>query len=362
MPAAAPAPRPATPPVVWADRLRNFSTVLVITVHAAASIAQTDMNYNSSEWWASAWWNALGRPAVPLFIMLSGYLLLSKDYPLGAFMKKRFVRVFVPSLFWMLVYMWYDYHAHPRPFTLLIGLRSLVQGPVYFHLWFIYLILALYLLYPLFRPWIKQATDKQFWFYFTLFFIGAWGYKAMDRFFGFHPGLFLDLFTNHVGTFIMGYYFGVKPFAGEPAVGPLQPWRYTARQMLPVAWTLIVWGTVATAVGAHWAGTTFGPAYNPYFFDYLTPNVGIATIGWFLLARIAWNKPALTQFEIEFAAASFGIYFGHVIVMDWWAESGYWHSKLHPARCIPVVIGLVSLMSFVVISLLRVSSFGRRVT
>jgi surface polysaccharide O-acyltransferase-like enzyme len=349
-------------PIVWADRLRNAATVLVVVVHAAASVAQKDADYYSSEWWAGAWWNALGRPAVPLFVMLSGFLLLGKDYPLPDFLKRRFVRVLVPSLFWMAIYTFYDYHSHGTPNTWTGAFRGLLQGPVYFHLWFIYLIIALYLLYPLLRPWVKQATDRDFWYFFILFAIGAWGYKIMDRFWGYHPGLYMDMFTNHIGTFVMGYYFGHKPFAGETAKGPLAPWRYTARQMLPVALTLIVWGTVATAVGAHWAGTTYGPAFNPFFFDYLTPNVGIATIGWFLLARVAWNSPALFAFEVAFAEASFGIYFAHVIIMDWWAESGYWHSKYHPARCIPVVTGLIALMTFVVVALLRSFPGGKRVT
>ncbi|MFZ4634696.1 MAG: acyltransferase, partial [Saprospiraceae bacterium] len=128
------------------------------------------------------------------------------------------------------------------------------------------------------------------------------------------------------------------------------------------AWLLIVFGTALTAIGTWWASQTYGNVFHGFFYDYLTPGVTISAIGWFLLARHAWNGQPLIPFEAALSAASFGMYFVHVLVMDWWSEAGYWQSKGHPALWIPVVAVMVYVMSFVFVALLRTTGWGRRVT
>jgi surface polysaccharide O-acyltransferase-like enzyme len=113
-----PSPTPKAPPAPWPDRLRNLATVMVIGIHVAAPIAHGEgQDFNGTWWWAGNFWNSLTRPAVPLFVMLSGYLLLGKDYPLPDFLKRRFSRVVIPAIFWMLIYCFYGYMANgsPRP-------------------------------------------------------------------------------------------------------------------------------------------------------------------------------------------------------------------------------------------------------
>ena len=88
----------------------------------------------------------------------------------------------------------------------------------------------------------------------------------------------------------------------------------------------------------------------------------MSAAGWFLLAKWAFNKTPLFDLERQFAAASFGIYFVHVVVMDWWSRSGYWQTKIHPSIAIPIVICLVALTSFLVIAIIRALPGGEKVT
>jgi surface polysaccharide O-acyltransferase-like enzyme len=353
----------ATAPLVWADRLRNVATVLVIIIHVAASIAQDDRPYDTSEWWVGNWWNALGRPAVPLFVMLSGFLLLGKDYSLGYFLQRRFTRVLIPALCWMGIYSYYNFWKKGSPATLAEAALGIAKGPVHHHLWFIYLIIGLYLLYPVLRAWTRSARDEDYLYFTVLFMLGAMGYKILYQFQGWNPGLYVELFTNHAGFFVLGYYLGTKHCADEPMLNPhLRPWSFTRRQLRYIALWLVVLGTAVTALGAWWAGSTLGAAFNPYFYDYLTPNVALASVGWFLWARLGWNGAPLFEVERVFAGTSFGIYFAHVLVMDWWAECGYWHSKYHPALCIPIVSALTVIATFIVVLLIRALPGGERVT
>lgn len=346
----------------WADRLRNWATFLVLALHVAAPVAQENTNYSSSEWWAGNFWDSLGRPAVPLFVMLSGYLLLRKDYPLSDFLQRRFVRVVIPSVFWMLVYSFYNHVADGQPATWSEALRGLVSGPVHYHLWFVYLILGLYITYPLLVPWVRTATEKDYLYFFVVCLLGTWVYKTLVWFFNLEIGIYFELFTNQVGYFVLGYYLGHKLPKGSPQLIPgIRNWNWSPGALIAVAWVLIVLGTAVVAIGTWWASRAYGNVFHGFFYDYLTPGVTISAVGWFLLARHAWNGPALRSIESELAATSFGIYLIHVLVMDWWSEAGYWQSKCHPMMCIPIVAVLVYSMSFLMVALIRAFAWGRRI-
>ena len=111
------APAPASQLLYWPDRLRNLATVMVIGIHVAAPVAHGFPDQNSWWWWYGNFWNSLTRAGVPLFVMLSGFLLLGKDYDLGYFLKRRFSRVVVPALFWMAVYSIYNHIRLGAPAT-----------------------------------------------------------------------------------------------------------------------------------------------------------------------------------------------------------------------------------------------------
>lgn len=331
----------------WPDRLRNLATLMVIFIHAAAPIAHAEgADYNGLWWWGGNFWNSLTRPGVPLFVMLSGYLLLGKDYPLPDFLKRRFSRVVVPALFWMLIYSLYGYLAKGTPATIGDTLRGIVTGPVHYHLWFIYLIIGLYLVYPFLRGWVRNATEQEYLYFFVMCAIGTWGYKFLATYCALPIGIYFELFTNNCGYFVLGYYLGTREFNNKK-----------------IAWALIATGSAGTMLASYVINTFFwnGQA-NVYFYDYLTPNVAVSAAGWFLLAKQTFNSRPLYDIEKDFSAASFGIYFAHVLVMDWWGQLGYWHSMAHPVAVAPALAFLVTCMTFLAVALIRTLPGGTKIT
>ncbi|MBC7776624.1 MAG: acyltransferase family protein [Phycisphaerae bacterium] len=352
----------------WPDRLRNLATVMVIGIHVAAPIAHGEgLDFNGSWWWAGNFWNSLTRPAVPLFVMLSGYLLLGKDYPLPDFLKRRFSRVMIPAIFWMLIYCFYNYMTKGSPATIGEALRSLVTGPVHYHLWFIYLIIGLYLVYPILRPWVRTATNQDFLYFIVMWCIGTWVAKALYTYAQMPIGIYFELFTNNCGYFVMGYFLGNRVMTNtvnsekveEPVVG--QSSSFTIGRHTP--WLMIAIGTAGTMLASYCMNTIFWNGHTiVYFYDYLTPNVAISAIGWFLLAKTAFNRIPLLDIERDFSAASFGIYFAHVLVMDFCGKLGYWHSMAHPIYVSPMLAAMIASLTFLAIALIRVLPFGQRVT
>ncbi len=378
----------------WPDRLRNLATVMVIGIHVAAPIAHGEgSDFNSSWWWSGNFWNSLTRPAVPLFVMLSGYLLLGKDYSLPDFLKRRFSRVVIPAIFWMLIYCLYGYLANGSPATIGAALKSLVTGPVHYHLWFIYLIIGLYLVYPILRPWVRTASNQDFLYFFVMWSIGTWIYKALAVFAQMPIGIYFELFSNNCGYFVMGYFLGNRvtlnyelgtmkyelpndPSKNDPDKNIIPHTSYIiphSSYIIPhtsyfivhtyTPWLLIVVGTAATMLSSYIINTFFWNGHtNVYFYDYLTPNVAISAIGWFLLAKTAFNSKPLLDIERDFSAASFGIYFAHVLVMDYCGKLGYWHSLAHPIFVAPMLTTMIASLTFLAIALIRVLPGGQRVT
>ncbi len=353
----------AKPLLIWPDRLRNLAMLMVIAIHLAAPISQQNTSYDTFYWWSGNFWDALSRPAVPLFVMLSGFLLLSKDYPLADFLKRRFSRVVVPALVWMAIYSFYNYQSHGVPDNFTSALKGIVNGPVHYHLWYVYLIIGLYLTYPVLRPWIKQASERDFLYFFAVCILGTWVYKTCVTFGGFKVGIYFEFFTNQAGHFVLGYYLGNK-LLREQATGAetgIKPWSISRKQVLWLAFGLLVAGTAVTATGNWWFSKAQGH-YFPYFYDYLTPNVGIAAIGWFLLVLHTWNSRPLLDIEKAFAAAGFGVYLFHVFAIDWWNVVGYYQARCYPIVCVPMMIVMVAAFSYIPIAILRSIPGGDRIS
>lgn len=350
----------------WADRLRNIATFLVVAVHVAAPVAMDFNEYHSFWWRCGNFWNSLARPGVPIFVMLSGFLILRKDEATGSFLKKRFVRVLFPALFWMAAYSFYNFQANGGPNSAREFFVGLFEGPVHYHLWFIYLILGLYLMFPILRPWVRSAREADFLYLFGLCALASWGYKICSVFFGLHFGLQWEFFTNNIGYFVLGYYLGTKPLYGGHATANgerLAAWNFSKSQMLTLALLLISIGTASTMWGAFWTKTSLtDPEAHKYFYDYLTPNVGMAAIGWFLLVRHFGDRAPIFEVEKLLSAASFGIYFLHVMVLDWLSEIGYWHSMRHEFFILPGLLILAFGFSFLFVLLIRALPFGSKIT
>src|SRR3546814_13654277 len=77
------------------------SDLMVVVWHVAAM----KFGVFDNQWWASNFDDSLTRSCVPVFLMISGVLLLGKQETLAVFFRKRFARILPPLLFWSLFYM-----------------------------------------------------------------------------------------------------------------------------------------------------------------------------------------------------------------------------------------------------------------
>lgn len=146
------------------DILRVVAITLVATLHAWSMLEMDTPEYGH----LCTFYRILVLPGVPLFIAISGALLLSEPpTTLSHFFRKRLSRVCIPFLIWASVVYVVSVLAHLYPDVhntkeaLLSYLPYLVENRINLSHWFVWMILALYLITPLLQRMLQAADGRQ---------------------------------------------------------------------------------------------------------------------------------------------------------------------------------------------------------
>jgi len=148
--------------------IRIIATFFVVFSHSTDAFVLWPTFKDGTAWNIIYYLNTLSRIAVPVFIILSGYLLLDKDKAknVKSFYKRRFTRILIPFIVWLPIYYLWTAHWDNTHLTLQYILNSLLHGSIW-HLYFLFIILELYLLAPfLVRVLETSSKTKQtilFW-------------------------------------------------------------------------------------------------------------------------------------------------------------------------------------------------------
>ncbi|MDS1142455.1 acyltransferase family protein [Pusillimonas sp. SM2304] len=191
------------------DTARVGACFMVVVLHVAA----VGFGVFDDQWWASNFYDSLTRSCVPIFLMITGVLLLGRQESMPEFFKKRFARILPPLLFWSLFYMawntwegkqygaWYDW------------IKELANGPVTFHLWYLYAIVGIYLFVPFLRKiWNATRPSEKKAYLILWMLVSAWPtvqavgqidvnlleVYGFDSFFGLIGYLFLGAYVHEV--------------------------------------------------------------------------------------------------------------------------------------------------------------------
>ena len=127
-------------------------------------------------WSSNSFYFSLVPLGVPLFLMLSGALLLQPskaDEPIRVFLKKRLARIGIAFVFWAAIYFVWSYYVDYAPLTVYSIIQSLLEHGPYYQFWFIYLIMGLYLITPILRVVVKNADRKILRYLIILWFVAA---------------------------------------------------------------------------------------------------------------------------------------------------------------------------------------------
>lgn len=147
---------------VSADIIRIIAAFYVIFSHSTDRFVLYTTLKSSSAWHIIYYMNTLSRVAVPLFVVLSGYLLLNKSKikNIKEFYKKRFSRILYPFVIWLTIYYAWTIYWDGTKLTLQYILQTL-WGANIWHLYFLIIIMELYLIAPLLEHFDATRTRAQ---------------------------------------------------------------------------------------------------------------------------------------------------------------------------------------------------------
>lgn len=130
--------------IEYFDLLRILAVFAVIVLHVSAqNWYYTDVH--SFEWNVFNVYDSLVRWAVPVFVMISGALFLSKDYSIKKIYSVNIFRIVISFIFWSLVYsLIFNVIVSDGPFF-----TDFFTG--YYHMWFMIMIVCLYMLVPVLK-------------------------------------------------------------------------------------------------------------------------------------------------------------------------------------------------------------------
>jgi surface polysaccharide O-acyltransferase-like enzyme len=336
------------------DLIRTAAMVGVIMLHAAGQWTITSQEMSRlnplgiTSWAVVEFCQTLGVIGVPLFLMLTGSLLLrpeKKNESLSVFFKKRWARIGLPFFFWAAVYFAWDFLVIKIPFSLSVIFQGLLNGP-YTQFWYIYVLVGLYLLTPLLRALLANADETLMKYFVALWFLGV----AITPFLGLLSPFNLNSNVFTIGTFV-GYFV-------------LGTYLTTVKQHRSTIFIFLILGIALTAVGTYLLAVMGGT--NMYFFqEYISPTIILASAMTFLLLLTA--RPPSNQQEISpsksyklvkvVSANTLAIYFLHVMVLESF-QNGYFgfainRNTINPIIEVPLITVIVLFASLIVILLLR---------
>jgi len=285
----------------YIDQLRVLACVAVILVHVTLGSLETVTPF-STLWWVGHWICLVNQWAVPVFVMISGALLLNPNHG-GAdspalFYQKRVRRIGWPLLFWTTLYFVIRGVFDHEPVSAGYVMGHLLQADPPFHTYFLFLIAGLYCVTPALRILIKHTTSSQRQGLIGLIFSLAASYALANVLFWGNGRFLLSFFVPYLGYYLCGYELTQLPEK-----------TFTKRHC---AWGIGLSILYIILIAPAYADN-LGRQNGRFVLGFFSVPVIVLSVAIF---RAAWqtNRPT-TKLSARLAPATFGIYLVHVAVL-----------------------------------------------
>jgi surface polysaccharide O-acyltransferase-like enzyme len=275
--------------------------------------------------------------------MLTGALLLQPsklNEPIRVFLKKRWNRIGIPILFWSAIYFAWRFFVRGETFSLNSIVQGLLAGP-YFHFWFLYLLVGLYLLTPIIRVIVAHADIGIIKYFMLIWFLGTAIIPLMGLYSSISPQTTWFKQTVFVLTGMIGYFV-------------LGAYATKVKIQSSILFLCLILSSVWTIVGTYFLVGTIGETYSQFFLDASSISVIIGSVALFLMLVSVSTRTVENRFAKGNKALSLisqnilPIYLFHVIVLET-LQKGYLGFKISVTTINPIIeIPLVTLITLLI--------------
>jgi len=344
--------------IQWLDTLRALATLGVIIIHVSSPLVNMAYGKNMPYWWVGNVVDSAVRFAVPVFLMLSGATLLGKEYKLGEFYKRRFARVLVPFLFWMVVYWVYrwamlkTWQQPHEPFAILTwAVKLFLKEGISKHFWYVYMIVFIYLFVPFLGKGLRKLNLSALSNILLLWVVLTFAFKSVPlNMYGWsedYGSKFLGYFL-YTGYLVLGYYLTQIPVSSK-------------KIRFPVV-TIYVLTVVVSAVTTYFFSQK-AHRIDLSMYSYLSVNTIIQSIAFFMSIKDNEVKNRYLSFvQSTISSYSYGIYLVHIMIIGILFQNGIYWNLTNPLLSLPLLAIGVLVCSFMIIFVLRKIPGGKYIS
>lgn len=320
------------------DVVRVIACLAVILLHLSATIVMDRDLLGTVGWHIANVIDAATRWCVPVFVMLSGALLLDpqKHTSPHDFWTRRVSRLLPALIVWSAIYLTWRAYFWKEALSLDVISHDLVAGRPYIHLYFLFLIAGLYLITPFLARMIGSLSSAQLRQ--TILVIAALAMVA--NLFDWLESNALTLCIPYLAYYLGGWYCA-RVWVDHPRA---------------YGWALAgAIGVITVLTALLVASQGLDDRWSFYFYEDFSPTTMVMTVAVFMLTLrgpIPSQMEALAQ---RLAPWTFGVYVAHPIVVEI-LRYGYYYTipiLLSPPYYIPVTFVATCVLTFGLIALMQ---------
>jgi len=288
----------------YADALRCLAICFVIILHVINPFVGKASLVGTPSWFFCIAQNTLNRTGVPLFFMLSGYLILRspRTGEIGAFYRHSLPRLALPLLCWNVIFALCAL-LRGGTFSLSALFAAIINNGTSYHMWYVYTLLGIYLIAPFLRRIVESCTTRQLLVLLAIILFPTTIRPFLNTVLPIYIYLFEPLMEGYLGYFLLGYLLG------------------SAELKRVVRFALYGGGVIGFCIGTLGNALTASPEGVPLPFNFgYSINHYLCAAALFVLFRAAFaRRPLPPRAASRLAGLSglvFGVYWLHVPVLE----------------------------------------------
>lgn len=298
--------------IVYVNILKIIASIAVVMLHVSAMKWYT-IKPTSKEWNIMNIYDSICRWGVPIFVMVTGTLLLSdkKEITIKKVFTKYIKRIFIILVIWSLFYAILDKELLTPDISTKDFILSFING--HYHLWYLYMLIGLYLATPVIKLITIPKNKKIIKYFLINWFIFECCLNMLKKLPIFsnldiaYANMHIEFFLGYVGYYILGYYLSQYELKKNEI--------YISYIIGGLSIIVIIFGTRYLKIANYKAPETF--------YDALSAPTCLSAIAVFILIKQIFAKKELSEKNKavidKWTKISLGVYLIHpmyIVIMD----------------------------------------------
>lgn len=286
------------------DVVRSLAIVMVLVIHTAGTGLSAVPG--SMDWWGALVWGAPARPAVPLFFMCTGALMLCRDIPLRRLFGHNLLRIVCAMLVWAFAYRLAGLLSHGlTPAGLWDAVKATLLFQHEFHFYYLHILLLVYAFLPAARTFVRNASRRELEYLLLLWCVTgiliplARYFRPFNLIYQVDSWYKMNMAYSAIGYALLGHY--LRQYGGSIR----RRWYHLA-----------FWCGLILTFGGYAVMSLRAGALNEIFLEGMSPGPMLMALGLFglITGRKEWPA-AVVRLTGRLARASFCIYLLHILFL-----------------------------------------------